>query len=463
MERTYISPVTDSSISPLGWRRTQQPKMVQRDAYGNWVADGTMASLVKERHEVNVETQGSNSALSAAAFGSFSLDASGVGSHGMAEMQRAAQRAQSTRILAVVRERATAPYEPQFDPSHFEPSHVEYAASRWQQLHHQPQQIIQQQAHHGVFYQTPPNYSNLPHQPSRNAPIIPQGFQPQTNGPSNNPARGRTKGSKSSAKRKSRGQDAIVAPSAASGGVPEPTPAYLLRASFLPRALPEPQPLLVVIDLNGTLVHRPSASRNPRQFVARPFAREFLRYCVDTFHVMIWSSARPANVAAMCEKLLDADQLRRLVAVWGRDRFGLTPDDYDRRVQCYKRLSTVWADPAVRATYPPDYDDAGRRIEDGDDEDGWGRWNSSPRKSGFWNQGNTVLIDDSREKARSEPHNAIEIPEFLGGKEVGEEEALRVLPRVHDYLNTLAGQADVSTYVRVHPFKPVDEEALKHL
>lgn len=383
--------------------------MFQRDPDGNWIPDGTRASLVKERRELNTQPNDLDLALSAPALGSFSLDDSFL---------------------------ATAPYEPQFDTSQVGASHVEYVTWHLEQHYGQAQQI-QEQVHQGPFYPTRPKHRHQPQQPPRTAPIIPQGFQPQTN-----PQRGGKQ-----AKRKFRKADAIVAPSAASGGVPEPTPSYLLRASFLPRSLPDPQPLLVVIDLNGTLVHRPS-HKNPRHIQPRPFASEFLRYCIDTFHVMIWSSARPANVAAMCEKLLGADQLRRAVAVWGRDRFGLSAEDYDRRVQCYKRLSRVWSDPVVQATYPPDYDDAGRKIE-GDDhgEDESGRI----RKPGSWNQGNTVLIDDSREKARSEPHNAVEIPEFLGGRETEE-----VLPRVHDYLNTLACQADVSTYIRVHPFKPVE-------
>jgi hypothetical protein len=190
--------------------------------------------------------------------------------------------------------------------------------------------------------------------------------------------------------------------------------------------------------LNGTLLHRPSG-RNPTKFVARPFAEKFLNYCLDTFHVMVWSSARPHNVSTMCAKLLSPPQLDRLVAVWGRDRFGLSPADYNSRVQCYKRLSRVWDDPAVRASYPDDYDDSGRKTE------GSGDW-----KPGSWNQGNTVLIDDSKEKARSDPHNAIEIPEFLGN----EKEDTAILPEVHDYLNTLAYQADVSPYIRANPFTP---------
>ncbi|KXX78875.1 hypothetical protein MMYC01_204767 [Madurella mycetomatis] len=219
-----------------------------------------------------------------------------------------------------------------------------------------------------------------------------------------------------------RGGQAISPPSAASGGIPEPTPAYLLRASFLPLPSPTPRPLLVVIDLNGTLLYRPS-KRSPSRFVERPLARVFLQACLDkpNHHVAIWSSARPANVERMCAQLLAPEQLAKVVAVWGRDRFGLSRDDYNRRTQCYKRLTRLWSDPVVAASHP----------------DG-----------AAWNQGNTVLIDDSVEKARSEPHNAITLPEFTG--DVNEQP--QVLSLVQEYLDTLAWQMDISTYIRARPF-----------
>ncbi|KAK3364831.1 hypothetical protein B0T24DRAFT_490919, partial [Lasiosphaeria ovina] len=51
------------------------------------------------------------------------------------------------------------------------------------------------------------------------------------------------------------------APSAQSGGIPNPTEEYLSRAS----GVPAPQPMLVVIDLNGTLLYRPS-KKQPTDF-----------------------------------------------------------------------------------------------------------------------------------------------------------------------------------------------------
>ncbi|KAF1731011.1 putative FCP1 y domain-containing protein [Beauveria bassiana] len=222
-------------------------------------------------------------------------------------------------------------------------------------------------------------------------------------------------------------RDEITAPSAASGGVPEPTAAYLRCANLAPSRLSSPRRILIVMDLNGTLLHRPN-KRRPSHFTARPHARIFMDYLLSTFSVAVWSSARPHNVQAMVASLLTPAQRQRCLVVWGRERMGLSSADYDARVQCYKRLARVWGDRAVMAAHP--------------DARGGGR-------GGRWDQSNTVLVDDSAEKARSEPHNLLCIPEYLGP----EAESPHVLPQVHDYINELAWQADISQYIRENPFK----------
>ncbi|KXJ92695.1 HAD-like domain-containing protein [Microdochium bolleyi] len=196
-------------------------------------------------------------------------------------------------------------------------------------------------------------------------------------------------------------------------------------AALPPLALNEPRKLLVVIDLNGTLLHRPNR-KQPSKFVERPHARQFLAYCIDVFHVVIWSSAKQANVASMCNQLLTPSQRKKVVAIWARDKFGLTAADFVARTQCYKRLHVLWADPIVAASHP---DAASRGVT--------------------WSQQDTVLIDDSMEKARSEPHNLIEIPEFSSENA----EVADILPQVHDYINECASQANVSSFIRERPFK----------
>ncbi|KAJ8121828.1 hypothetical protein O1611_g9998 [Lasiodiplodia mahajangana] len=226
-------------------------------------------------------------------------------------------------------------------------------------------------------------------------------------------------------------RDEIIQPSPESGGIPDPTHEYLTIASHPPFLLPQPRNILVVVDLNGTLLHRPNR-HNPTLFVERPYARPFLSYCINTFTVVIWSSARPENVNRMCKQLLTPKDRAKVVAVWGRDSFGFSEADYNQRVQCYKRLTSLWNDPIIAASHP--------MAANGEK----------------WNQSNTVLVDDSSEKARSEPFNLVQIPEFKGNAA----EPGFVLPQVHDYLNDCSQQANVSAYMKSRPFMSKPEFTL---
>jgi hypothetical protein len=220
-----------------------------------------------------------------------------------------------------------------------------------------------------------------------------------------------------------RQRDPVVQPSQGSGGVPQPSLAYLSRTNFKPVVLSSPRHILLVIDLNGTILHRPDKNRSAH-FIERPNTQHFLQYVLANFNVMIWSSAKPENVNKMCSQLFPGPSQDRLVAKWARDRLGLTPSDYSKRVQCYKRLSIIWNDREIQQRHP---------------EAAWGR---------FWNQGNTVLLDDSLEKARSEPHNLVQVPEFSGRPEDP-----NILGDLAQYLTILKVQADVSAFIRQSPFK----------
>ncbi|KAI1764065.1 phosphoprotein phosphatase [Hypoxylon sp. FL1150] len=287
-----------------------------------------------------------------------------------------------------------------------------------------------------------PNYPNYPYQyPPSYAPY--PGSQPQGRlTPDMTNKNNKEKGIKrkpqpqpqpqSNPKPEPEARDKKAQPSAESGGIPEPTPAYLRLASLPPFTLPRHRKILVVIDLNGTVLYRPNRRYNPTGFVERAHARAFLAYCIETFFVVIWSSATPKNVHRMCEQLLTPEQRSKVVAIWSRDRFGLSARDYEARVVCYKRLTKLWADPAVQASHP------------------------EAAQGKVWDQSNTLLIDDTLEKARAEPYNLVEVPEFAGETD----ERGDVLAQVHDYINACALQMDVSTYIRTHPFKADPDHVL---
>lgn len=67
-----------------------------------------------------------------------------------------------------------------------------------------------------------------------------------------------------------------------------------------------------------------------------------------------------------------------------------------------------------------------------------------------FDQRNTILIDDSKEKASSEPFNHVEIPDFT--EEIwrdGKDDALR---KVAGYIDVARGYENVSSYIRERPF-----------
>jgi hypothetical protein len=142
---------------------------------------------------------------------------------------------------------------------------------------------------------------------------------------------------------------------------------------------------------------------------------------------MIWSSATPASVTAICRKLFSEEQRGLLVAEWARDKLGLTSEQYNHKVQVYKQLEKVWDSDIIAASHPG-YSVGGR-----------------------WDQTNTILLDDSALKASAQPHNHISVPEFKGGRE--SEDGRSIFNQVRGYLEAIVLQQDVSSYIRKDPFK----------
>ena len=121
--------------------------------------------------------------------------------------------------------------------------------------------------------------------------------------------------------------------------VPRPSAAYLAQSSKPTSKLAAPQPLLVILDLNGTLLRR-SKRRRSKRIDPRPYVAQFLAEIIGvpakaaasvsvspsympstrtspvpfssasspTYSVMIWSSARPENVRSMCNQILTPQQ-----------------------------------------------------------------------------------------------------------------------------------------------------------
>jgi len=216
--------------------------------------------------------------------------------------------------------------------------------------------------------------------------------------------------------------------------VPKPTQEYLDRANARSRRLNSPKKLLIVLDLNGTLLVR---SNRGSSYTPRPHVNEFLAHCLEHHKLIVWSSARPHNVEEMVKQLFSAKNLAQPVKVWSREHLRLG-EHYGEKVQVYKQLTWLWEDAEVQASFLAETP-APFKIEDG--------WKEPPPSK--WDQSNTVLLDDTIDKAASEPYNLIRVDEFTKeNKDDGDD----VLGRVLSYIEDLKWEADVSSAMRERPF-----------
>ena len=208
---------------------------------------------------------------------------------------------------------------------------------------------------------------------------------------------------------------------------PVPLETYLKKSLEPSTRLSQPAQLLVILDLNGTLLCRTKGKSAAGSLAPtlRPGLREFLAYLLSNFKAMIWTSARPENAARMVNAAFKEDEKEKLLAIWGRDTLGLTQAQYNAKVQVYKVLGRAWEGEFM--VYHPDQPD-----------------------SIVFDQTNTVLFDDSIEKAVGHPYNLIHIPEFLATKAQNESDV--VLCQCIDYLEEVKWQSNVSAFIRQYPF-----------
>lgn len=160
--------------------------------------------------------------------------------------------------------------------------------------------------------------------------------------------------------------------------------------------------------------------------VKRPGLDDFLAHIFNKYKIMIWTSSKPATVKEVKKRLFPPPSEPEFVAIWTRDMLGLTPQQYNEKVQVYKRLDQIWKDQSIQSHYPkPDHE--------------------KDHENYAWNQRNTILIDDSRVKAAGHPHNIIEIPEFTNDTAVDEKRNMSIVLR---QLRVLSHQQDVSRKIR---------------
>ncbi|KAF9908017.1 hypothetical protein BX616_000262 [Lobosporangium transversale] len=215
-------------------------------------------------------------------------------------------------------------------------------------------------------------------------------------------------------------------------GIRKITPSYLVKAMEDPVTLTSPQKILVILDLNGTLFYR----NKQRTVTSRPYLAEFLDFLFKHCRVMVWSSAQPHSVKAMLSFGF-GNRVSKLDRIWTRKDFRLPDIDYSRKVLTVKDLEFVWDGIEREKAHVATLVNATDSSKDG-------------KFLVDFDQTNTVLIDDSKDKVQLQPHNGIALRDFdadLARSGTDDE-----LLKVKKYLEKLIYQKNVSAYMRLHPF-----------
>ncbi|KAL3629462.1 hypothetical protein CASFOL_026684 [Castilleja foliolosa] len=191
---------------------------------------------------------------------------------------------------------------------------------------------------------------------------------------------------------------------------------------------------LIVLDVNGLLAsiffpgpkdYRGDAQILGRAVFKRPFCDDFLKFCFQNFDVGIWSSRSKRLIDRVVEYLL-GDLQNKLLFCWDMDHSTQTGyktlENYQKPLVC-KELRKIW------------------------ECDG----PNLPWEKGYYNESNTLLLDDSPYKALLNPLHTAIFPqsyhhEDKSDNSLGPGGDLRV------YLEGLLISDNVQKYVEQHPF-----------
>jgi hypothetical protein len=228
------------------------------------------------------------------------------------------------------------------------------------------------------------------------------------------------------------------------------------QSSQEPQQSSSRRPLLIILDLNGTLIFRKKRVFPPK-FARRAGLDQFLASLIKNYSVMIWSSSQPPTVNAVCEKLFPGAMHDKIVALWGRDKFGLTQRQYNNKLQVYKQLQKVWETPSIQGAFPgneslrdvpstPATTSRRAMVQKASVQQKAQADTKNLQPGHRWDQTNTILIDDSKLKALSEPFNILEIPEFTNDPKIDES---TLFEKILQRLDILSHHDDVSKVLRV--------------
>lgn len=201
---------------------------------------------------------------------------------------------------------------------------------------------------------------------------------------------------------------------------------------------------LLVLDVNGILVdivpcHRRSKKRavpmvSGKAVYKRPCCEDFLDFCFEHFNVGIWSSRKRKNVDKVVDLLL-GEKKNRLLFCWDASYCtdtGKKTLENKGKPLVLKELEKLWQ------KHRPDV----------------------PWDKGYYNETNTVLLDDSPYKALFNPPYTAIFPSPFSIKK-GSDNSLGRKGELRKYLMRLAEANDVQKFIRENPFgqKPITESS----
>lgn len=193
---------------------------------------------------------------------------------------------------------------------------------------------------------------------------------------------------------------------------------------------------LLILDVNGVLIDIVRTVSGGYETKKRPFCEDFLHFCLENFDVGIWSSAPKKYLDSTVDDLL-GDEKKRLIFSWDKSyctKTGfMTPENKYKQLVC-KELKKVWGNEFILDGEP---------------------W----LFNGYYNESNTLLVDDSPYKSLLNPAHSAIFPDsydstIMNDNSLGRGGDLRV------YLEGLASaDEDVRKYVEDHPFgqRAIDE------
>ena len=175
---------------------------------------------------------------------------------------------------------------------------------------------------------------------------------------------------------------------------------------------------LIVLDLNGIVCRRIRYNKLSVQdgerinfrpsvghiagtpVVAREDLKPMLSYLDANFTLAVWTSAKLATARGLIQMLFDQDIARRLLFVWGQDKCDATrPAEVESVDGNDGERDTASDEPNSSDKFDIIFEKSLGKV--------WGRF-------GLWDASNTLLIDDSPEKARKWIENTLHPPPITG-------------------------------------------------